>query len=328
MPGSLQRRLHSDSDEIEPATGSAHCKPDHLSGSPLTTSLDVQTYQDPEHVSTALSNYPAITGCEHETFTPLLEASPTTENADSASGLNLILSAQQFEGFAASPSEIKSAIVSLPPGLTVNPDAADGQSKCTDAQVNFGSEGPAECPDNAKIGTFAIGSPTLNAELVGSIYIGEPKPDDQYRLFLTASGFGINVKLVGSLKPRPGNGAVDRLFRKPPTGSIRNLPSSPLCRRTGPDGDPDGLHDIPVRCRLHSLGRSACPTSTRSRLSASNLGSPWRPMPRPDPSLPSRILSQVPPTPTPGPTAPSPSSSTAKTVTSSSASSTSRCHRG
>ena len=49
--------------------------------------------------------------------------------------------------------------MTLPAGFTINPDAADGQSACTDAEANFGSEGPAECPDNAKIGTFAIGSP-------------------------------------------------------------------------------------------------------------------------------------------------------------------------
>ena len=117
--------------------------------------------------------------------------------------MNIDLIAPQFEGFSASPSELKSATVTLPPGLTINPDAADGQSACTDEQANFGSEGPAECPDNAKIGTFQISSPVLSGPLEGSVYIGEPKPGKQYRLFLTASGFGMNVKLIGSFKPNP-----------------------------------------------------------------------------------------------------------------------------
>jgi hypothetical protein len=183
---------------------------------PLATTLQVRTHQDPEHLSAAQSSYPAITGCEDETFQPLLEASPTTESTDSASGLNLILSAAQFVGFAASPSEIRSATVTFPPGFTINPDAADGQSDCLDTQANFDSEGPAECPDSAKIGTFAIGSPTLNGPLIGSVYIGEPKPGNQYRLFMIASGFGMNVKLVGSIKPDPQTGDLIAYFEELP----------------------------------------------------------------------------------------------------------------
>ena len=45
------------------------------------------------------------------------------------------------------------------------------------AEANFDSEGPAECPDNSKIGTFTIGSPSLSGPLEGSVYIGEPKPE-------------------------------------------------------------------------------------------------------------------------------------------------------
>ena len=52
--------------------------PTTCTGKPLTTSLEVQTYQDPEHPSKATSSYPAITECERETFNPVLYASPTT----------------------------------------------------------------------------------------------------------------------------------------------------------------------------------------------------------------------------------------------------------
>ena len=66
-------------------------------------------------------------------------------------------------------------IVTLPEGLTINPDAADGQTMCTDDQANFGSEAAGECPDQAKIGTIALGTPALDGPLIGSIYIGEPQ---------------------------------------------------------------------------------------------------------------------------------------------------------
>ncbi len=180
--------------------------PTTCTAEPLTSTLEVQTYQDPEHLSKEQDAYPATEGCENETFQPVLFASPTTEQTDSPSGLNVELSAPQFQGFAVSPSEIKSAAVTLPEGFTVNPDAADGQTACTDAQANFKSEGPAECPDSAKIGTFTIGSSTLNGPLEGSVYIGEPEAGNQYRLFEIASGFGINAKLIGSIKPNPKRG--------------------------------------------------------------------------------------------------------------------------
>jgi hypothetical protein len=190
--------------------------PTTCSGQDLVTTLDVETYQDPGNFSHADSSYPAITGCEKETFKPLLQASPTTNETDSASGLNVNLHADQFEGFAASPSEIHSAVVTLPPGLTINPDAADGQRACTDQQANFDSEDPANCPDNAKIGTISVGSPTLDGRLTGSLYFGEPKPGDQYRLFMIFDGFAMHAKLVGDAVPDPVTGQVTVHFEDLP----------------------------------------------------------------------------------------------------------------
>ncbi len=186
--------------------------PTTCTGKPLTTELTVQTYQDPEHPTTVQGEYPATTDCDLEVFNPVLYASPTVNETDTPSGLNIKLSAPQFLGFAASPSELKKATVTLPPGFTVNPDAADGQTACTDAQANFGTEAAAQCPDNSKIGTFQIETKALPGPLTGSVYIGEPQPGNQYRLFEIASGFGINAKLVGSMKPDPQTGQVTAYF--------------------------------------------------------------------------------------------------------------------
>jgi hypothetical protein len=179
---------------------------------PLVTKLTVRTYQDPENPTTVEGTYPATTNCDLEVFNPVLYASPTTSATDSASGLNLELSAPQFLGFANSPSEVKSATVTLPPGFTINPDAADGQTACSDELANFDTEGPAQCPDGSKIGTFGIGTQALPGTLDGSVYIGEPRPGNQYRLFLVASGFGINAKLIGSVRPDPETGQLTIFF--------------------------------------------------------------------------------------------------------------------
>jgi len=194
--------------------------PTICTGEAPTSTLEVQTYGDPSHLSNAESTYPPIEGCRKEVFEPVLQASPTTNQTDSASGLDLDLRSPQFLTKAAAPSEIKAATVTLPEGFNINPDAADGQTECKEAEVEFESEGPAHCPDTSKIGTFSIGTPALPGRLNGSVYIGEPKPGDQYRLFLTASGFGINSKLVGSVKPDPLTGRL--------TAEFRDLPQAPF----------------------------------------------------------------------------------------------------
>ncbi len=186
----------------------------------LAVSIEVRTYQDPGDPSTASSTYPASTGCYKMTFKPVLLATPTTKEADSPAGLDVVMQAPQPLGKSTTPSPIKTAVLTLPDGLTVNPDAADGQTACPDALANFGSEAPAECPDNAKIGTFEVGSSALDGPLEGSIYIGEPKPGNQYRLFLVASGFGINAKVEGSVRPDPETGRV--------TFFIEDLPQVPF----------------------------------------------------------------------------------------------------
>ena len=168
----------------------------------------------------AHDSYPAIAECEREVFKPVLYGTPTSEATDSPAGLDIVLSDPQFEGLTASPSELKSATVTLPPGLTINPDAADGQSSCSNAQANFGSEGAATCPDQSKIGTFQIGTPVFSGQLEGSVYIGQPEPENQYRLFLIAHGFGMNVKLIGSFRPEENTGRV--------TVDFENLPQAPF----------------------------------------------------------------------------------------------------
>ena len=197
--------------------------PTVCTGEELESSLEVQTYQDPAHLSGAETTYSPITGCEKEVFKPVLQASPTTEATDAASGLELDLKSPQFLTKAAEPSEIKAATVTFPEGFTVNPDAADGQSACPESQANFDSEGPAECPDSSKIGTFSIGTPALPERLQGFVYIGEPKPGDQYRLFMTASGFGINSKIVGSIKPDPATGRLQAVFTDLPQAPFEDF---------------------------------------------------------------------------------------------------------
>jgi len=194
--------------------------PTTCTGQPLPTTLEVRTYQDPGATSRTDGEYPATTGCEKEIFRPVLYMTPTTTEADAPSGLNIELANSQFLNHSVSPSEIRSAIVTLPPGLTINPDAADGQTSCSDLEANFGSEAPASCPDKSKIGTFSLHTVALPGDLPGAIFIGQPQPGNQYRLFLVADGFGVHAKLEASVRPDPVTGKV--------TVHIEDLPQVPF----------------------------------------------------------------------------------------------------
>jgi hypothetical protein len=192
------------SDQFHPLTSN----PTICTGQPLVTKLTVQTYQDPGNATTAESSYEPTTECQREKFNPVTAANLTTNEADAPSGMDLVLKSPQFLSFAASPSQIRSSTVTMPPGLTINPDAADGQSMCTDAQVHLKDDGPSQCPDNSKIGTFEVKSPAIDNPLIGSLYIGEPQPGNQYRVFMVATGSGINAKLTASFHPDPKTGQL------------------------------------------------------------------------------------------------------------------------
>jgi hypothetical protein len=221
--------------------------PTICTGQPLRTTLTVQTYQHPDEPTVVEGAYPETTGCEKEAFKPVLFSNLTTNETDSASGLDLDLRAPQFLGQSPAPSQLRSAIVTLPPGLTINPDAADGQSACSDAQVRFGSEAAAECPDNAKIGTFLIHTPALETPLVGSIYIGQPQPGTQYRLFLVANGSGVHAKLLGAVRPDPATGQVKI--------EVLDLPQAPFDEfQLHLFASDRGLLATPTHCTIYEVG--------------------------------------------------------------------------
>ena len=87
------------------------------------------------------ASYPPTTECEKQAFKPVLNAALTSSEADSPSGIDMELKAAQFLGVGRDALADPQRVVTLPAGLSVNPDAADGQTACTDDQANFDSEG-------------------------------------------------------------------------------------------------------------------------------------------------------------------------------------------
>ena len=69
-----------------------------------------------------------------------MTAKPTTAAADTASGLDTDLKVPQTQSpITPSPSELKSAKVTLPQGFSINPNAADGKLACPDLLSAIGT---------------------------------------------------------------------------------------------------------------------------------------------------------------------------------------------
>ena len=190
----------------------------------LSMGLDLEYYDGAFHQAEA--PWPATTGCDQLTFNPSLTALPTTNQADTPSGLDVNLKVPQIVSpTTPTPSAIRATTVRFPEGLTINPNAADGRVSCSDAQGAFGTRAAADCPEQSKVGTVRLVSSALPGPLFGGIYLGQPLAGDTYRIYLTASGFATNVKLAGTVRPNPDTGRLEVSFGA--SGSP-DLPQSPF----------------------------------------------------------------------------------------------------
>ena len=227
--------------------------PSVCTGAELPVTVEAVSYQDPNQTSSEVSSYPETTGCENQRFDPVFNLGLTTPEADAPSGMDIELRARQFlEGEAPTPSNLRSATLTLPPGLTVNPDAADGQTSCSDIQAGFGQDSAGACPDTSKIGTVEVHTPALESPLQGSLYIGEPQPGNQYRLFMLFDGFGIHAKLAADVHPDPATGQL--------TVTMTDLPQVPFeTFELHLFASDRGLLATPTRCTLYNAESDMVP---------------------------------------------------------------------
>jgi hypothetical protein len=198
------------------------------------------------------------TGCSKVKFEPSLEATPTTDAADSPSGLDLHLRVPQdcwaeTEGLC--QSDLRDAEVTLPQGMTLNPAAASGIGSCTPQQVGLTTpvgqsspihfdEAKATCPDASKIGSVEIvspllgrhdpetGEPIMDADgnvvpepLRGSVYLAQQVQNpfgSVLGMYLVAEGSGVVVKQAGEIRMGPG-GRMTTVFKDAPQQPFSDL---------------------------------------------------------------------------------------------------------
>jgi hypothetical protein len=209
--------------------------PTECSGSPLSSSITVDSWQHPG-VTTPPVDYSLgdITGCDQLKFEPTIESQPTTNRADSPSGLAFDLNIPQNEDpDGDATSHLRDAMVRFPPGLTVNPASANGLAACSLAQVGMSADGqsdgrPVQCPDASKLGTVVAVSPAIDHPLPGSLYLatqGENPFGSLLATYLVIEDplSGILVKLAGRVEPDPTTGQLTVIFEKNPQLPVEDL---------------------------------------------------------------------------------------------------------
>jgi hypothetical protein len=217
-------------------------------------SLDILSYDG--GTSHAEGKWPALIGCDQLSFNPSLYAQPTAKATDSASGIDINLTVpQQVSPTIPSPSELRATSVTLPPGFSINPNAADGKTACSDFNARFGSRAAAECPEFSKVGTLVIENNSLPGPMPGAIYLSEPKPGDPYRILMVGDGFGVHLKLAGSVVPDPQTGQLTVRFDE--------LPETPLTEfRMHFFGSERALLASPTHCGTFPVTSTFSPWST------------------------------------------------------------------
>ncbi len=106
---------------------------------PLITTMEASTWQEPGRaLAAAPFEAPPMGECDQLEFGPRVEAKPTTNLADSPTGLDFHLTIPQNQDPEGSASgQLRSARVVLPAGLAVNPAAAGGLGACGPGQIGL-----------------------------------------------------------------------------------------------------------------------------------------------------------------------------------------------
>ncbi|HTT93886.1 MAG TPA: hypothetical protein VMF55_04390 [Solirubrobacterales bacterium] len=195
------------------------------------------SYEEPDTNVTATAVMPQVTGCSSLRFEPTLKAKPTTDRADSPSGLEVDLAmAQDEDPHGRATAALRDAHVTLPEGLVVNPSSANGLEACAPEQigmltpvgepkVHFDRESPT-CPAASSLGTVEVEVPSFSDPLKGTVYLASPYQNpfgSLLALYLVAEGHGLVIKLAGEVKTDPKTGRITTVFSENPQQPVEHL---------------------------------------------------------------------------------------------------------
>ena len=237
--------------------------PTDCAAGPEDVRVFADSWQDPGNfVEGPAAILPAPTGCGALSFEPTLEVSPETTRVDAPLGLGVDLKVpQNEEPVTPRTPDLRDAVVTLPPGVSIDPAVVNGVQACNESGpegINFtGPEseklGPngepqlaaGQCPDASIVGTAEAITPLLPEPVKGHLYLARPLcggPGEEpcteedahdgsiYRLYLELGGTtgalantGINIKVAGVVSANLATGQLTTSFLENPQAPFSEL---------------------------------------------------------------------------------------------------------
>jgi hypothetical protein len=223
--------------------------PSSCAGESLVSSVAVQAWDGATAEKQSASE--EVTGCDELQFEPRLAVEPEDSATRSPTGLKVDLSMPQDESLGGlSDADLKSAVVTLPEGMTINPASAGGRKGCPLLEgresakeeregrkelvgINLESSEPANCPNASKIGTVSVKTPLLEHPLPGSIYLAAQEDNPFHSLLaiylvIDDRVSGVVVKLAGHVELGEGGdglspGQIRTSFLENPELPVENV---------------------------------------------------------------------------------------------------------
>jgi hypothetical protein len=222
--------------------------PTSCDSDPIQAELSLRSWGSAERWITEHLIGPGETGCEQIRFDPEVTARPTTNVADSPTGLRVDVrlphgeqcdtlpppeSGQTREEWIAEgrstvscplqTSQLAGTRITLPKGVALNPAGGNGLEGCSSSEIgltsplgfkpiHFTAE-PARCPDASKIGTVEVDTALLEAPLPGVLYLADPY-DNPFESLLAIyievdePRRGIVAKFAGHVETDPSSGVL------------------------------------------------------------------------------------------------------------------------
>jgi hypothetical protein len=165
--------------------------------------------------------------CNTIPYAPAIVTSPGTGATNSPSTATVGITVPHIKGGdSQDSSDTRTAVVTLPQGMGINPAAATGLQTCTDQQFGKGIRNEVTCPPQSVIGSVKIESPPLpeaDHQLEGPVYVGkqlsrDPLSGDEYRIFINAvsARYGVDVRLEGKVRANPVTGQLTTTISEAP----------------------------------------------------------------------------------------------------------------
>jgi hypothetical protein len=226
--------------------------------------VTARSYQLPDQPSTLSAPFPDISGCGKLGFAPSFTAVLTNPEAAAPSGLDTELVIPQDETPAGlATSTLKSARVTLPEGVTINPSAGEGLEGCSAEQVGYGENVPSSCPAAAKIGSVEVEVPALEDTLHGAVYQRKPEPGRLFRFWVVSDEQGVRLKLPAEIQADSSTGRLTTVFNG--IDSLGGLPQVPFSSlRLHVFGGPRAPLATPSSCGIYQTHYSFVPWSGKA----------------------------------------------------------------